>query len=127
MISKKTVTTIMIVLTLAIIGFDVLVGTDIIPDNTISEIMAESSQTIPLIPIAWGVLMSHFFFLRSWDRYMSYFRGLHDNRYYFLSLFGIAVALSMLAGIMPAWPTFVYYLIGMVVGYELFPQFKENF
>lgn len=127
MISKKAVTTIMIVLTLAIIGFDVLVATDIIDDNTISEIMAESAQAFPLIPIAWGALMSHFFFLRSWGRYMSYFRSLHDDRYFYLTIFGILVLLATMLGTMPAWPTFVYYLIGMIAGYELFPQFKENF
>jgi len=45
-----------------ILLWDVVLYSDKIPGNTISQVMIQKTKERPWIPLLWGILMGHWFF-----------------------------------------------------------------
>jgi hypothetical protein len=51
----------MLVVTVGLIGWDLIVAFNGIDGDTISEIMKNYAHDYPIIPLAWGVVLGHWF------------------------------------------------------------------
>jgi len=71
--SRKAVAITMLVLALAIIGWDIYLFLDKYPHNTISALTNEWAYITSLLPFACGALLGHFFFNYSKKERISYF------------------------------------------------------
>jgi hypothetical protein len=60
-ISAKTTAIVASCIVLGIIIFDIVLASDGVKGNTISEVMRYWSSKVLLLPWAWGVLAGHFF------------------------------------------------------------------
>jgi len=109
--------------TIAIIAYDIWVAVEPTRGDTISEIMSGLGYNLPIIPYAWGVLMAHFFARRTFAN-VSLKPAI---RYTMLIGSGILVGALSLAGWLPANPPLAWFIVGAIAGYQLWPQFHENF
>lgn len=126
----KIVTIILLTVTLLLITLDIFLAFDVIDNNTISELMAIGGEKYPVIPISWGILIAHFFFLRDWKKYANnswWYKHVRDKRYAWLAFFWAAVSFASIFEMMFPLDMSIYFVIGTIIGYELWPQFKENF
>ena len=120
----KTTKIVILSITLLLIIFDIIVATDAIERNTISQIFAAYANIYPIIPIAWGTLTGHFLFNRSFASYRK--RPYYNKRYIILSAIGVALVALTIFSLLPQISASIYFCIGCIIGFELWPQFKEN-
>lgn len=100
-----------------LIGWDIVVAAGAPLGATISEVIRDFSWNQPVIPLAWGVLFSHFF----WNGSTPVPK---PHRYIVLGLFAaVAILLGCLHwSVFPLWPA----LVGVPVGRLFWPQDKKT-
>lgn len=106
------------VVIVALIAWDVVVGFNSMPNDTISEIMRRAGRRVLAVPFFFGVLLGHF-----WGP------SLHWNIGIFGSL-GIVTTLAALISTFrlfldrdfPPWAALVAALAGVVAGMVAWPQ-----
>jgi len=110
----ENVLRILAALAVGIIGFDIYLAYDGVDGNTISEL----ASGLRVLPVLLGILVSHLISKRSWATYRNRPQFLLKNRYYLL---GAAVVGLVPLDVSP------YLLLGfgLLLGYELWPQFKD--
>jgi len=124
MITKRTITGTILVLTAAIwIAWDIVVFVDPARGDTESELIAEYGMKLFSLPMIFGVLCGHFFILRD---------GVKPKPKILLPVAGVVIMLDVLAWtcvpqirMAHEW-SWAWLLIGIPVGALLWPQSKSD-
>jgi hypothetical protein len=116
--AKRITQAIILGTVVAWIGWDIYAASNGVDGDTESEVIRLFANRHPFLPLAMGVLMSHFF----WNVRASSFRLPRIATFVGLPVVGIAGAVLDFAGLLPWVHPLAPFVIGIFLGRLLWPQ-----